>query len=107
MRLSKGGDGVNICVGKHTAYMEVYGHVPRKFLYFRPLDYFWCILRYLSMTRSNLRLLLFLICFLRYSSQLLWLPYLTLLKPKGQYNDFVIKFIIKIMLHVLSTMNLE
>ena len=36
------------------------GMFPSKFLYFRLLDYFWCILRYLSMSRSNLRLLLFL-----------------------------------------------
>ena len=31
MRLNKGGDGVNICVGKHTAYMEVYGMFPGNF----------------------------------------------------------------------------
>jgi len=60
---SKGGNGVNIGVCKHMASRGSGGMPPRKFLNFRLSDCFWCIFMYLTwvrMTRSNLRLLLFL-----------------------------------------------
>jgi len=60
---SKGGNGVKIGVRKHMASRGSGGMPPRKFLNSRLSQIFWCIFRYLTwvrMTRSKLRLLLFL-----------------------------------------------